>query len=79
LLSLDGMPEGACAGRVAGSYVHGLFASDAYRAQWLAGLRAGRSAGISYDAQVEATLDRLAEHIGAAVDLDRLLGLARCV
>jgi adenosylcobyric acid synthase len=79
LLSLDGMPEGACAGRVAGSYIHGLFASDAYRAQWLAGLRAGRSAGISYDAQVEATLDRLAEHIGAAVDLDRLLGLARCV
>ncbi len=79
LLSLDGVPEGACAGRVIGSYIHGLFASDAYRAHWLATLRAGRGTGIAYESQVDATLDRLAAHVAASIDLDRLLGLARCV
>jgi adenosylcobyric acid synthase len=36
----DGSPEGAISadGRVAGCYVHGLFASDAFRAAWLAAL-----------------------------------------
>ncbi|MGO9171419.1 MAG: cobyric acid synthase [Rhodomicrobium sp.] len=36
----DGSPEGAVSadGLVAGSYVHGLFASDAFRAAWLAAL-----------------------------------------
>ncbi len=81
LLSLDGRAEGAVSvdGRVRGSYIHGLFASDAYRAHWLATLRAGRNSGFAYEMQVEATLDRLAAHIAAAVDLDRLLGLARCL
>ena len=38
----DGRPEGAISadGRVAGCYVHGLFASDAFRAAWLAALLA---------------------------------------
>jgi adenosylcobyric acid synthase len=80
-LSLDGTPEGAVSadGRVAGCYVHGLFASDAFRAHWLAGLRAGRTGALVYEAQVERTLDSLAAHVAAALDLDRLLGFARCV
>lgn len=80
-LSLDGTPEGAVSadGRVAGSYVHGLFASDAFRGHWLASLRAGRTGGIAYEAGIERTLDALAAHVAAALDLDRLLGLARCV
>ncbi len=78
-LSLDGRDEGAASadGRIAGSYIHGLFASDAFRAHWLAGLREGRSATTAYEAQVEATLDALAAHISAAIDLDRILGIAR--
>jgi len=80
-LSLDGAPEGAVSadGRVAGCYVHGLFASDAFRAHWLATLRSGRAGGIAYEAGIERTLDALAAHVAAALDLDRMLGLARCL
>jgi adenosylcobyric acid synthase len=74
----DGAPEGAVSpdGRVAGTYMHGLFADDRQRAAWLARLGAGTST-MSYDAQVEATLDRLAAHLAKHIDLDRLLSLAR--
>jgi adenosylcobyric acid synthase len=59
-----------------GTYIHGLFADDRQRAAWLARLNA-RPSGISYDALVEQVLDRLAAHIAAHVELDRLLSLAR--
>ncbi|TCT01574.1 cobyric acid synthase [Aquabacter spiritensis] len=74
----DGRADGAvsASGRIAGSYVHGLFADDAQRAAWLAQLGAGPSQ-IGYDAQIEATLDALAAHLAASIDLDRLLSLAR--
>ena len=71
-------PEGAVSatGRVMGTYVHGLFADDAQRAAWLAALEAG-PARVAYEDRVEATLDALAAHLAAHVDLDRLLSLAR--
>jgi adenosylcobyric acid synthase len=74
----DGSAEGAVSadGRVMGSYVHGLFARDEQRAAWLARLGAGPCA-VAYDALIEQTLDRLAAHIAAHVDLDRLLSLSR--
>ena len=74
----DGSPEGAmsCDGRVMGTYIHGLFADDRQRGAWLARLRAGAPA-VAYDALIDGTLDRLAAHIAAHVDLDRLLRLAR--
>jgi adenosylcobyric acid synthase len=74
----DGVPDGAVSadGRVMGTYIHGLFADDRQRAAWLARLGAG-SATVSYEAQVEATLDRLAAHLAECIDLDRLLALAR--
>jgi len=72
-------PDGARSrdGLVAGCYLHGLFASDAFRAWFLDGLRTGRGASAAYDARLEATLDALADHVGAALDLDRLLAIAR--
>jgi len=73
-----GAPEGAVSadGRVFGTYVHALFADDRQRAAWLARLAAG-TAGVRYDDLIEQTLDRLAAHLAAHLDLDRLISLAR--
>ncbi|WP_238252954.1 cobyric acid synthase [Methylobacterium persicinum] len=74
----DGRPDGAVSadGLVSGTYIHGFFADDAQRAAWLARL-GGRAGGQSYEAGVEAALDRLARHLEAHIDCDRLLALAR--
>jgi adenosylcobyric acid synthase len=74
----DDAPEGAISadGRVFGTYIHGLFAHDRQRAAWLDRLSAGPSA-IAYDDLIEQTLDRLAAHLAAHIDIDRLLSLAR--
>jgi adenosylcobyric acid synthase len=74
----DGAPEGAVSGdgRVIGTYIHGLFGNDCQRAAWLARLGAGPSA-VAHDALVESTLDRLAAHIAAHIDVERILKLAR--
>ena len=74
----DGSPEGAVSadGRVTGTYVHGLFGDDRQRSAWLACLGAAPST-IAHDALIEATLDRLAAHLAAHIDLDRLLSLSR--
>jgi len=63
-------------GRVAGTYVHGLFAEDAQRRAWIARL-GGTPSALSHDAEVERTLDALAAHLEAHVDIDRLLKATR--
>jgi len=74
----DGSSEGAVSpdGRVIGTYIHGLFVDDRQRSAWLTRFAAGRTA-ISYDTLVDDTLDRLAAHLAAHIDLDRLLTLSR--
>ncbi len=74
----DGMPDGASStnGRVAGAYVHGLFADDRQRAAWLARLGAPPSS-LTYEIEIERVLDGLAAHLEQHLDLDLLLGLAR--
>jgi adenosylcobyric acid synthase len=62
--------------RIAGTYVHGLFVDDRQRSAWLMRLGAGPSV-VAHDTLIEATLDRLAAHVAAHLDLDRLLKLAR--
>ncbi|MHA3979506.1 cobyric acid synthase [Halovulum sp. GXIMD14794] len=74
---LDGAPEGAISGdgRVTGTYLHGLFSEDAFRAAWLSDLGAEPS-GQSYTASVDRTLDKLAAHLEEHMDVDSLLALA---
>ena len=74
----DGSSEGAVSpdGRVIGTYIHGLFVDDRQRSAWLTRFAAGRTS-ISHDALVDDTLDRLAAHLAAHIDLDRLLTLSR--
>ncbi|MBB4211500.1 adenosylcobyric acid synthase (glutamine-hydrolysing) [Rhodothalassium salexigens DSM 2132] len=77
-LHLDGRGEGAVSadGRVMGSYVHGVFGSDAFRRHWLSAM-GGRASGLDYQAQVDDALDALADQLEADLDLDTLLALAR--
>ncbi|GAB5445383.1 cobyric acid synthase [Gymnodinialimonas sp.] len=72
---LNGQPEGAISanGRVSGSYLHGMFRDDAFRAAWLA--QFGVAQSVSYDATVEATLDNLAAHLEAVMDTRGLLNI----
>ena len=79
MLELRGRPDGAVSadGRIMGCYVHGLFAADGFRHAFLARLRERANSGVAYEAEVEATLDALAEHLEASVDVGGLLELAR--
>jgi adenosylcobyric acid synthase len=79
LLTLAGRPDGAVSkdGRVLGCYLHGLFAADGFRHAFLSRLMLRAVSGLAYEAQVERTLDALADHLEAHLDLDGLLAAAR--
>jgi adenosylcobyric acid synthase len=78
-LRLDGRPEGAISsdGRAMGCYIHGLFANDSFAAAWAERIGKALAAPADFERQIDKTLDALASHLEAAIDLDRLLGLAR--
>jgi len=71
-------PEGAISadGLVQGSYLHGMFRDDGFRAAWLAGFGVAARAR-SHARSVEDTLDALAAHMEAHLDIDGLLKAAR--
>ena len=79
MLDLEGRPDGAVSpdGRIMGCYVHGLFAADGFRHAFLDRLRERTPSGLAFEQQIEATLDALADHLEAHVDLEGLLALAR--
>ncbi len=74
---IDGLPEGAVSvdGRVIGTYLHGIFSTDAFRGRFLEGLGIPPS-GLDHRASVETALDDLAQHLAAHVDLAALLDIA---
>ncbi len=69
--------EGAASpdGRVRGCYLHGIFSSDSFRADFLRELGA-RPAAQGHEATIETVLDDLAGHLEAHLDIDALLALA---
>ncbi len=75
---VNGRPEGAISadGRICGSYLHGMFRDDDFRAAFLQSMGA-LAGGASYDATVETTLEALADHIEAHLDVTALLNAAR--
>jgi len=54
-----------------------LFAADGFRRAYLAALGAEADGGLAFEASVDATLDRLADHLAANVDVEALLAAAR--
>ncbi|PJF11265.1 cobyric acid synthase [Pseudorhodobacter sp. MZDSW-24AT] len=76
--TIEGRPEGAQSadGRVIGTYLHGMFLSDAFRAAFLARLGVA-AAPRRHGAEVEAALEALADHLEAHLDVPGLLALSR--
>ena len=75
---IDGRPDGAISpdGRVLGTYLHGLFASDPFRRAYLAEFGLAGSSG-SYADQVDAALDSIAGKLGEVLDVELLFAAAR--
>lgn len=71
----DGRSEGAASadGRIAGCYIHGLFARAEQRQYWLD----GASNGIHHDVAVDSALDELAVELEKVVAVDRLIAIAK--
>ena len=77
-LRFDGHADGAVSpdGRVAGCYLHGLFASDAFRAAYLKQIAGMPASGLRYEEQVDAALDAVADGLERSLDMDALLAAA---
>jgi adenosylcobyric acid synthase len=79
MLRLGGRDDGAVSadGRIAGCHLHGIFAGDAFRRAFLARLGGEGDPALDYERRVDATLDALADHLEASLDVPRLLEIAR--
>ena len=78
MLRLGSRDDGAVSadGRVAGCYVHGLFADDGFRHACLSRLKVRDVSGVRYEARVESALEALGEHCARHLDLDAIAAAA---
>ena len=74
---IDGRSDGAVSadGRIFGTYLHGLFASENFRAKLLAELGV-QGAGFNYRASVDDALNELADNLEQYLDVGALLQLS---
>lgn len=70
-------PQGICKGTLRGAYVHGAFASEALRSEFLKEIMTGDWGQIQFEQGIEDALDALADAAEAHLCLDSLLHLAR--
>ena len=63
-------------GRIAGTYLHGAFSGNAFRAAWLEQAGYEGQSSLDYEGAVDTALDELADGVDQAVDIDALLKLA---
>ncbi len=79
LLTIDSRVDGATnvRGNIQGTYVHGIFSSDDYRAWWLDTLITGSASQLHYDDEVEFELDALADGLEESLQIDALLADAK--
>jgi len=77
-LIVDGRSDGAIAdsGAVAGCYVHGLFAADAFRHQFLNRIRVREARLANFTAHVDKALDEIAGELEASLDMNALMETA---
>ena len=69
MIRINGKDDGAVSenGQVRGSYLHGLFASDAWRNAYLSRIGV-KNSGMNYRQNVEEALDALADHLENVID-----------
>jgi adenosylcobyric acid synthase len=79
LLRLQSRHDGAVSAdsRVSGCYLHGLFASDNFRAAFLSQVSGHQVTAANYEAGVDDALDALAAGIETHLDVDALIKAAR--
>ena len=77
-LMIEGRPEGAIAtgGKVAGSYVHGLFTADIFRHRFLNRIRSRPRQLADFSAHVDKALDDIADALETALPIDDLMAIA---
>ena len=63
-------------GRVAGCYLHGLFAGNTFRRAFLSSLGV-KASETDYEQHIESTLDGLADHLERSLDVPAILAAAR--
>lgn len=75
---IEGRPDGAqsCDGLVSGTYMHGIFSSDAFRKSFLKALGSTVS-DVRYEKSVDDTLNALAVHLEDHLNLDEILKIAQ--
>jgi adenosylcobyric acid synthase len=64
-------------GRIMGSYIHGIFASNSFRRAFLNNLGLKNEKSIDFNWEVESTLDKLADHLEKYINVKSLFELAR--